>query len=82
MTTSIQKLDTQVQHVTFHYTWFDEFGREKREKTEFDMTYMFPRELQVLLERNGLQIERMWGNYDGSPLKATSPRMIARCCRM
>jgi ubiquinone/menaquinone biosynthesis C-methylase UbiE len=82
MTTSIRKLDTQVQHVTFHYTWFDEFGREKREKTEFDMTYIFPRELQILLERNGLQIERIWGNYDGSPLAATSPRIIARCCRM
>jgi SAM-dependent methyltransferase len=82
MTTSIRKVDTQVQHVTFHYAWYDEFGREHREKTEFHMTYMFPRELQILLERNGLQIERMWGNYDGSPLKAASPRIIARCCRM
>lgn len=81
MTTSIQRIDSQVQHVTFHYSWFDEFGRERRERTDFDMTHLFPRELQILLERNGLRIERMWGNYDGSPLQLTSPRMIARCCR-
>lgn len=82
MTTSIKRLDVQLQHVTFHYQWFDEFGREMREKTEFDMTYMFPRELQILLERNGLRIERQWGNYDGSRLTAKSPRIISRCCRM
>jgi len=81
MTTTIRKIATQVQHVTFHYSWFDEFGREHKERTDFDMTYMFPRELEILLERNGLQIERLWGNYDGSPLIASSPRMIARCCR-
>ena len=44
------------------------------------MTYVFPRELQLLLERNGLQIERLFGNYDGSPVGIDSPRMIARCC--
>lgn len=43
---------------------------------------LFPRELRILLERNGLAIEHLWGNYDGSPLGANSPRMIARCCRM
>jgi ubiquinone/menaquinone biosynthesis C-methylase UbiE len=82
MTTSLRRIDTQVQHVTFHYTWFDEFGRRKAEKTEFDMTYIFPRELQILLERNGLKIERLWGNYDGAPVAVSSPRIIARCCRM
>lgn len=81
MTTSLRRVASQVQHVTFHYAWFDEFGRERRKKTEFDMTYLFPRELQILLERNGLSIERMWGNYDGSDLTLRSPRMIARCCR-
>ena len=81
MTTGIRRIDSQVQHVTFSYSWFDEFGRQRREKTEFDMTYVFPRELQLLLERNGLRIEREWGNYDGSALTMKSPRMIARCCR-
>ncbi|HZL34685.1 MAG TPA: class I SAM-dependent methyltransferase [Tepidisphaeraceae bacterium] len=46
-----------------------------------DMTYIFPRELQLLLERNGLQIDYLFGNYDGSPLTSASPRIIALCCR-
>ena len=82
MTTTIKRIGIQLQHVTFHYSWFDEFGREVREKTEFDMTYIFPRELEILLERHGLRIERQWGNYDGSPLAEKSPRIITRCCRM
>jgi SAM-dependent methyltransferase len=71
----------QMQRVTFHYKWFDPAGRERRQRTAFDMTCIFPRELQLLLERNGLKIERLFGNYDGSPLGPHSPRMIARCVR-
>jgi ubiquinone/menaquinone biosynthesis C-methylase UbiE len=69
----------QVQRITFRYSWFDGDGSEHREKVEFDMTFIFPRELRILLERNGLKIERLWGDYDGSPLTANSPRMIASC---
>lgn len=67
----------QVQHITYHYRWFDHDGTEHHEKLQFDLTYLFPRELQLLLERNGLTIDRMYGNYDGSALKADSPRIIA-----
>ena len=70
----------QLMHMTFNYRWFDGSGRERRERTAFDMTYVMPRELRLLLERNGLRIERLYGNYDGSPLSAESPRMIASCC--
>jgi SAM-dependent methyltransferase len=69
----------QLQTVTFHYRWFEPNGREHREKNTFELTWIFPRELQLLLERNGLEIEELWGNYDGSPLGNNSPRMIARC---
>ncbi len=72
----------QLQDITFHYRWFDEFGAEHHEQRRFAMTYLFPRELVLLLERNGLQLEHLWGNYDGSPLAPTSPRMIARCVRL
>ena len=70
----------QRQHVTFQYRWFDRTGREQREKVEFDLTFFFPRELQMLIERNGMEIEALYGNYDGSKLTNDSPRMIA-CCR-
>jgi ubiquinone/menaquinone biosynthesis C-methylase UbiE len=69
----------QLQQVTFHYTWFDKKGGEHHERTRFDMTFIFPRELQMLLERNGLAIEHLYGNYDGSALNADSPRIIAVC---
>ena len=67
----------QVQHVTFHYRWFDGDGVEQHETSEFDLTFLFPRELQLLLERNGFELERIYGDYDGSKLNADSPRMIA-----
>jgi ubiquinone/menaquinone biosynthesis C-methylase UbiE len=69
----------QLQDITYHYTWFDSAGREHRQKTEFQLTFLFPRELQILLERNGLVIDRIFGNHDGSALDADSPRIIARC---
>jgi ubiquinone/menaquinone biosynthesis C-methylase UbiE len=68
--------------VTFNYKWFDDRGREHREKMVFEMTAIFPRELQLLMERNGFVIERIWGDYDGSKLKSSSPRMIAVCRAM
>jgi SAM-dependent methyltransferase len=72
-------LAKQIQQVTFHYRWFDSNGREYREKNTFSLTWIFPRELQLLLERNGLKIERLFGNYDGSKVTSHSPRLIARC---
>jgi ubiquinone/menaquinone biosynthesis C-methylase UbiE len=69
----------QLQRVTFNYRWHDVNGVEHRQRTEFDLTFIFPRELQILLERNGFVIEKMFGDYDGEPLDADSPRIIARC---
>jgi SAM-dependent methyltransferase len=71
----------QVQRVTFNYAWFESSGVQRQAHTHFDMTWLFPRELQLLVERHGLVIERLFGNYDAGPLAADSPRIIARCCR-
>lgn len=79
---SLRRMDSQVSRLTFHYRWFDEFGRERRQRTELDLTWIFPRELRILLERNGLRIERQWGNYDGSRVTMSSPRIIVQCRRM
>jgi hypothetical protein len=69
----------QIQRVTFNYAWFDSTGRRRRQKREFDLTFLFPRELQILLERNGFRVEKIFGNHDGKPLDADSPRIIASC---
>src|SRR6185312_8747329 len=65
--------------VSFNYLWFDDRGREHKQRASFEMTAIFPRELRLLLERNGLLIDRLYGNYDGSALGPDSPRMIASC---
>src|SRR5579884_2604574 len=78
---SVRRAGVQLQRCTFHYAWFDEHGTEHREKFDFDLTYIFPRELSLLMERNGLRVEKLFGNYDGSEVSASSPRIIARCCR-
>src|SRR5258706_6896928 len=71
---------SQIQRATFNYIWVDGNGRQIQQKRTFNLTLLFPRELRILLERNGLQIEELYGNYDGSKLNANSPRRIA-CCR-
>ena len=53
--------------------------RAPTRRREFELTFIFPRELQILLERNGFEIEHLYGDYDGKPLDADSPRMIAAC---
>jgi len=77
--TVTRNLSRQLQRVTFNYKWFDERGHEHLERTEFDLTFLYPRELQILLERNGLRVLKMYGNYDGSELRDNSPRMIVVC---
>lgn len=79
-TTSVRRdAAAQTQRVTFHYTWFDRRGMRRRQRVAFDLTSIFPRELRLFLERNGLEIEKTFGNYDGSALTADSPRIIAAC---
>jgi ubiquinone/menaquinone biosynthesis C-methylase UbiE len=77
--TVMRDATAQLQRVTFNYQWFDDHGKEHYEKVPFTLTFMFPRELKILLERNGLKIETMYGDYSNSPLTNNSPRIIALC---
>jgi hypothetical protein len=45
--------------------WLGQGGRPRRRSFSFDLTYLFPRELRMLVERNGLRVEHLWGDYDG-----------------
>lgn len=71
------KVAPQMQEVTFHYTWADKNGELHREKNSFPMTWMYLRELTLLLEHHGFSIESIYGDYDRSPVTTASPRMIA-----
>lgn len=66
----------QLQQVTFHYRWFDAEGQDHHERVQFQLTWMMPRELRLLLERNGFRVERTYGDYDGSDVTSDSPRII------
>ncbi len=66
----------QVQRVTFKYCWYDMQGNAYHDQVEFDLTFMFPRELRLLLERHGFKVVNLWGDYDGSVLTDESPRII------
>jgi SAM-dependent methyltransferase len=66
----------QLQHVTFHYAWADDRGEMVRQEIQFDMTWMFPRELTLLLERHGFTVEQMYGDYDGNDVTPESSRLI------
>jgi ubiquinone/menaquinone biosynthesis C-methylase UbiE len=81
-TTSVERNPaTQIQNVKFHYRWFDDRGTEHRQRVEFALTFFFPRELRLLLERNGMVIEKLYGDHKRGRLNANSPRMIALCRR-
>lgn len=67
----------QLQEMTFHYTWADEQGDLHQERVDFEMTWMMPRELTLLLQRHGFVIEHLYGDYDGSDVSTESPRLIA-----
>lgn len=69
----------QLQRVEYEYSWFDSAGRHKRRNRSFELTFLFPRELELLLHRHGLQIDQAWGDHDGSRLTDRSPRIIASC---
>lgn len=75
--TDVEDLSPGVRQVTFHYRWFEQ-GEERHEAVRFELAWMMPRELVLLLERHGLDIEGMWGDYDASDVTTTSPRIIVQ----
>lgn len=69
----------QTQRITFRYQWFDRHGVDHYEQNSFLLTCVFPRELQLLLERHGLDVTDIYGDHDGSDVNDHSPRLIANC---
>lgn len=71
----------QRRRVVFHYRWFER-GMQRHRALSFDMTWLMPRELQLLLERNGFRVREMWGNHEGLPVGEDSPRVVVHARRM
>jgi ubiquinone/menaquinone biosynthesis C-methylase UbiE len=51
-------------------------GRFFRKTIDLKMRYFFPAEFERILHSNGFETDELFGDYDKSPLKNTSPFMI------
>jgi SAM-dependent methyltransferase len=51
-------------------------GKQERLVMAWTLRYFFRYEVEHLLARCGLRLERVYGNFDGSPLSDESPEMI------
>jgi SAM-dependent methyltransferase len=67
---------TQTQHLTFLFDEADADGIVKRTPFLFQMHYFYPREMELLLDRTGFELEQTYGTYDLVPFAGDSPRMI------
>lgn len=56
-----------------------EDGQDKIRKTKILLRYTFPLEMEALLNYNGFQIEKLFGNWDESALTSKSEKMIYIC---
>jgi SAM-dependent methyltransferase len=65
--------DSQILEVVWHYQHED----GDTEIIPASMRVIFPQELDALLKYNGLVMEEKFGDYDGSPFRADSPKQLA-----
>ena len=66
----------QVRETVFEYRWFDANGRAKKRVVKFELTYLFPRELTILLERNEFEVVSISGDYDGRAVSPDCERLL------
>jgi len=66
----------QLMHVTWLYDEIGDEGEVKRTVVPVQIHYFFLSELTLLLEASGLQLEEVYGDFDGLPFEDGCPRMI------
>ena len=65
----------QRQHLTYEYDLVGDDSTD-RFSADIELRYFFRPEMVLLLEKNGFVIEEIYGDYDVSPLRSSSPAMI------
>ena len=68
----------QVLTWTGYHRWYED-GQLKTRVGHTAVRFTFPQELEALLHYNGFEIVRQYGDWDLSPLSATSPSIIVVC---
>ncbi len=66
----------QLGHITWIYDEMDPDGKVTRTTVPMDLRYFFPNEIPLLLERAGLRLLHLWGDYDRSPFAEDSSALI------
>ncbi|MBI2762062.1 MAG: methyltransferase domain-containing protein [Chloroflexi bacterium] len=68
---------TQTRSMTHILDEIDANGQVRRTVAAFDLRFIFPAELPLLVAAAGLRLERLYGGYDLAPFGRGSARMIA-----
>ncbi len=65
----------QRQHLTYEYDLVSD-DETNRFSADVELRYYFRSEMLLLLEKNGFEVEDVYGDYDLTPLRSSSPAMI------
>ena len=66
----------QIQETTFIYEELWPDGRSAKTLCSFPLRFLWRSELELLLPAAGLQIEALWGDFEGSPYDDGSERLV------
>jgi SAM-dependent methyltransferase len=67
---------SQLGHITWMYDETGADGIPHRTNISFTMRYYFPAELELLLERAGMRVLHMWGDFEHAPLEDESTKIV------
>jgi len=73
-------LARQTNHVRMSFVWDEEDG-EHRGDWEFEMRFFFRFEIEHLVARSKLCLEAIHGDFEGTPLDASSREFVVACRR-
>ncbi|HEY0073249.1 MAG TPA: class I SAM-dependent methyltransferase [Abditibacteriaceae bacterium] len=68
--------DQQRARIRFLYDKFVETHQPERSISDFESHVYYPREMHLLFLHSGFEVEEVYGDYQGRPLKPTSSQMI------
>jgi SAM-dependent methyltransferase len=67
---------TQINDIRFRWEIEQPSGEIERLESSFKMRWFYRFEIEHLLERCGLEIESLYGDFDRSPMRDDSPEMV------
>jgi SAM-dependent methyltransferase len=68
----------QISDITMTFKW-DQDGRERVEKWDFKFRFYFRFELEHLIKRSKLTLEKIYGDFTGGDLKEDSKEFVVIC---